>query len=43
MRARMATLLAEPAPLTPEQFGTFVKRELDKYERVVKASGAKLD
>lgn len=43
LRARMATLLAEPAPTTPEQFASFVKRELAKYEKVVKASGAKLD
>ena len=43
MRSRMATLLAEPSPTTPEQFGTFVKRELGKYEEVVKRSGAKLE
>jgi hypothetical protein len=35
--------MAEPAPDTPEAFGTFMKRELAKYERVVKASGAKVD
>ena len=43
VRARMATLLAEPSPTTPEQFAAFVKSELAKYEKVVKASGAKLD
>jgi tripartite-type tricarboxylate transporter receptor subunit TctC len=43
VKARMATLMAEPAPTTPEQFGAFVKAELAKYERVVKASGAKVD
>jgi tripartite-type tricarboxylate transporter receptor subunit TctC len=43
VRARMATLLAEPSPTTPEQFAAFVKGELAKYEQVVKASGAKLD
>jgi len=43
MKSRMATLMAEPAPSTPEQFGAFVKSELAKYEKVVKASGAKLD
>lgn len=42
-KARMATLMAEPAPTTPEQFGAFVKAELAKYEAVVKASGAKVD
>ncbi|WP_414636873.1 Bug family tripartite tricarboxylate transporter substrate binding protein [Aquabacterium sp.] len=43
LKARMATLLAEPAPSTPEQFAAFVKTELAKYETVVKASGAKVD
>ena len=43
VKARMATLMAEPSPTTPERFAAFVKAELDKYERVVKASGAKVD
>lgn len=43
LKARMATLMAEPAPMTPEQFGAFVKAELARYEPVVKASGAKVD
>jgi tripartite-type tricarboxylate transporter receptor subunit TctC len=43
VKARLATLLAEPAPSTPEQFSAFVKAELAKYEAVVKASGAKAD
>ena len=43
VKARMATLMAEPSPTTPEQFGAFVKTELAKYETVVKASGAKVD
>ncbi|MEO7151383.1 MAG: tripartite tricarboxylate transporter substrate binding protein [Burkholderiaceae bacterium] len=42
-KARFATLLADPAPTTPEQFAAFVKSELGKYEGVVKASGAKAD
>ena len=29
--------------VTPEQFGAFMKAELAKYEKVVKASGAKVD
>ena len=41
--ARLATLLAEPSPTTPEQFAAFVRAELAKYEKVVKASGAKAD
>jgi tripartite-type tricarboxylate transporter receptor subunit TctC len=43
VKARMATLMAEPSPTTPEQFGAFVKTELAKYERVVRASGAKVE
>jgi tripartite-type tricarboxylate transporter receptor subunit TctC len=43
VKARMAALMAEPSPTTPEQFGAFVQAELAKYETVVKASGAKVD
>ena len=43
LKARLSTLMAEPAPSTPEQLGAFVKAELTKYERLVKASGAKVD
>ncbi|MBL8326748.1 MAG: tripartite tricarboxylate transporter substrate binding protein [Rubrivivax sp.] len=42
-KARMATLMAEPSPTTPAQFGAFVRAELAKYEGVVKASGARVD
>lgn len=42
-KARFATLMAEPVPTTPEQFGAFMKSELAKYEKVVKASGARVD
>ncbi|MCW5637116.1 MAG: tripartite tricarboxylate transporter substrate binding protein [Rubrivivax sp.] len=42
-KARMATLMAEPAPTTPEQFAAFVHAELTKYETVVKATGARAD
>jgi tripartite-type tricarboxylate transporter receptor subunit TctC len=43
IKARMASLLAEASPTTPEQFGAFVRAELAKYEKVVKATGAKAD
>ncbi|RQP26159.1 Bug family tripartite tricarboxylate transporter substrate binding protein [Piscinibacter terrae] len=43
VKARLAGLFAEPMPTTPDQFAVFVKRELAKYEGVVKASGAKVD
>ena len=42
-KARMASLMAEPAPMSPEPFAAFVKAELAKYGPVVKASGAKVD
>ena len=43
LKARLATLMAEPAPSTPEAFGAFVRTEHAKYEQVVRASGAKAD
>jgi tripartite-type tricarboxylate transporter receptor subunit TctC len=43
LKARMATLMAEPSPNTPAQFAAFVRAELAKYEGVVKASGASVD
>ncbi len=35
--------MAEPVPSSPEEFGAFMRAELAHYERVVKASGAKVD
>ena len=43
VKTRLATLMAEPAPTTPEAFAQFVRAEHAKYESVVKASGAKAD
>jgi len=43
IKARFATLMAEPVPTTPEQFGSFMAAERAKYEPVVKASGARVD
>ena len=42
-KTRFGALLAEPVASTPEQFGAFMKSELAKYEKVVKASGARVD
>ena len=42
-KTRFATLLAEPAPSSSEEFGSFMKNERAKYEVLVKASGAKVD
>ena len=42
-KVRFAALLAEPVASSPEQFADFMKSELAKYEKVVKASGARVD
>ena len=43
LKTRLASLMAEPSPSTPEAFAAFVRSEHAKYETVVKASGAKAD
>lgn len=43
LKARLATLYAEPLPMTPERFAAFVAAENAKYERIVKASGARVE
>ena len=43
VRAKLVADGAEPSPDTPEQFSQFIARELAKYARIVKASGAKVD
>lgn len=43
LKSRMATLMIEPAPTTPEQFAAFVKSELAKYQKIVRLSGARVD
>jgi len=43
VRERLAAQGAEAAPTTPEQFAAFIQREIPKYARIVKASGAKVD
>lgn len=42
-QTRFAQLMAEPVPTSPERFGEFMKKELARYEPVVKASGARVD
>jgi len=42
-KTRFALLMAEPVATTPEQFEAFMKKEMNRYESVVKASGAKVD
>lgn len=43
VRARLAQLMIEPSPTTPAAFAAFVRSELSRYEKVVKASGATVD
>ena len=43
IRTRFAQMMAEPVATTPEQFATLIQRELQRYEKVVKASGAQVD
>ena len=43
VRSRMLQQGAEPAFLGPEAFGRFLRAELPRWERAVKASGARLD
>jgi tripartite-type tricarboxylate transporter receptor subunit TctC len=40
-RERMATNDFEPTSTSPDEFGEFIKREIDKWGKVVRATGAK--
>lgn len=43
MRERFAAQGALPVPNTSEQFTAFIRSEIDKWARVVKFSGARVD
>ncbi len=43
MKDRLATLGADPVGSSPEAFSAFMKAENNKWEKVVKASGARAD
>ena len=43
MRERLRVLGAEPATNKPGEFAAFIKAEIQKYAKVIKASGAKVD
>ncbi len=42
-QTRYAALMAEPTPGTPQEFATFMAQERARYEKPVKASGARVD
>jgi tripartite-type tricarboxylate transporter receptor subunit TctC len=43
MQARLADLGAEPMPMTPSELAKFVASETDKWGKVIRLSGAKLE
>jgi tripartite-type tricarboxylate transporter receptor subunit TctC len=43
VRERLLALGVEPAPNSPQEFAQFIGREMAKYARIVKLSGAKVD
>ena len=43
IRSQFEALGADPVGSTPEEFAAFVRRDMEKYAKVVKISGAKLD
>jgi tripartite-type tricarboxylate transporter receptor subunit TctC len=43
VRERFAVNGAEPMHSTPEQFGAFIREEIDKHRPLVKATGARVD
>jgi tripartite-type tricarboxylate transporter receptor subunit TctC len=43
MKERLAVLGAEPIGNKPDEFAAFIKAEIPKYAKVIKASGAKAD
>ena len=43
MRQRLDQLGADPAPMSPDEYSKFVRTEVDKWAKVVRASGARVD
>jgi tripartite-type tricarboxylate transporter receptor subunit TctC len=43
LKQRMSAQGADPAPTSPEEFAAYIKSEVSKWAKVVKASGAHAD
>jgi len=43
VRQRLASIGLDPVTLSPDEFTQFIRREIDKWAKVVKQSGAKVD
>ena len=43
VRERLLADGAEPVGNTPEEFGAFIKAEIDKWGRVIKAAGLRAE
>jgi tripartite-type tricarboxylate transporter receptor subunit TctC len=41
LRERLLGLGADPAGNTPEQYAAFIRNEIDKWAKVIKAAGIK--
>ncbi len=43
LREKLAVEAIEPMPMTPEQFGQFMKTDIERWTRIAKARGIQLD
>ena len=43
IKSQLAELGSTPITVSPDEFGTFVKSETEKWEKVIKLSGTKVD
>jgi tripartite-type tricarboxylate transporter receptor subunit TctC len=43
VREKMLTLGAEPVGSRPDEFAAYIRAEAEKYARVIKASGARVE
>jgi len=43
VKSRMVEIGAVPSPMTPDEFTAFIKAEREKWQQVVKTSGAKIE